>query len=71
MKTLFLAVLMLIDYTPKLNSESVIKFKVVPVEIVLPAQLNIQIPANKLLPPLQIHKKLDLRFKPLQRKDLG
>lgn len=63
MKTIIFNLLMYISYTPELPKESVIKFQVVPVVIILPAQLNFQ----QVL-PLPIPQKIDLRWKPLQLK---
>lgn len=62
MKTIFLNLLMYISYTPNLTEESVIKFQVVPVVIILPAQLNFQ----QVQPIPQ--QKIDLRWKPLRLK---
>ncbi len=61
MKTLIFNLLMYISYTPNLPEESVIKFQVVPVVIILPAQLNFQ-----QVQPIPMQPKLDLRWKPLR-----
>ena len=63
MKTLIFNLLMYVSYTPELPEESVIKFQVVPVVIILPAQLNFQP-----IMPLPVPQKIELRWKPLQLK---
>jgi hypothetical protein len=60
-QAIILNLLTYISYTPNLPEESVIKFQVVPVVIILPAQLNFQ-----QVQPIPMQPKLDLRWKPLQ-----